>query len=350
MKIPLQFKAFFVALQRLLQRKEPHQNTTGEQTGHESSNNATGNNLAGKVLALLGEIVLFGGVATGLWVVGERLDTHGFKSSANAVCFLAAILFFATAPLAVQKFWPKLKKKTWAGFAIFCPILGGIVIMEKPQPPSPAPIRPHFTIGIRASTSPDFDLMLTNSFLFPKKDHPISETVGFVFIPLASTNSPTLLTFFLANDSPPEVEDPSIAFVWRTNSKAFNLTGWHPEPKAIALNDGMQGVGVSTRDPVPFLSRSAFPALRFIPLFDAGKLSTAPELVTIQVRAKEPAITSISFWLCFTVHPKVTSPHVVPGDFLKPNKFRVSFPNDRSPEPDGAQVPPSLEFRFLLTP
>ncbi len=109
-----------------------------------------------KFVALFGKILLFGGPATGLWVIAERLDVHGFKQLANVFCSISAGLFFCTIPLMVLEYWPKPKKLVWTASLFLAPIVAIICFVERKEPTNK---QPHI-MSVAEMFDSDFERML----------------------------------------------------------------------------------------------------------------------------------------------------------------------------------------------
>src|SRR6266403_148131 len=75
--------------------------------------------------AFFAEIVGLGCATTGLWVLGERVEGHGYGISGGLVNYLACITFFAAGAVSALKFWPK-PRLVWPLFALVCLVLATI--------------------------------------------------------------------------------------------------------------------------------------------------------------------------------------------------------------------------------
>ena len=59
------------------------------------------------IWVLATEVVLLGGVATGVWVLGEHFASHGHTTIGGIADYAPAVLFFATLPLVALKRWAR---------------------------------------------------------------------------------------------------------------------------------------------------------------------------------------------------------------------------------------------------
>jgi len=75
------------------------------------------NDKGGKTGTFIWELILFGGVATGLWVWGEHLDKNGYPVIGSCVNLLACLLFFAIIPVIAKKVWPSVGR-VWLWFGV----------------------------------------------------------------------------------------------------------------------------------------------------------------------------------------------------------------------------------------
>lgn len=153
---------------------------------------------------LMLQIVLLGGVATGLWLVGEHFKECGYKWLGIILKIVGAFLFFATLPVAIMEIWPRWCKRAWALYCVLFAILAFLMIRSSIEN---IPSTPHFKLGVTVADRRGWPTQLTNDFLktafklgdveafFP------DDLFGFVVVPVGKGESNVALEFDLQNAS-----------------------------------------------------------------------------------------------------------------------------------------------------
>jgi hypothetical protein len=98
-------------------------------------------------LRYLRDLFIAGGLACGLWVIGEQLRDQGYVRSAHVVNFFASTVFFLVFPIEAVKHWKK-PLYIWPAFVLF--IVGptafvflGLRPQAEAAPPRVQPSRIH---------------------------------------------------------------------------------------------------------------------------------------------------------------------------------------------------------------
>jgi hypothetical protein len=114
------------------------------------------------IWVLATEVVLLGGVATGVWVLGEHFASHGHTTIGGIADYAPAVLFFATLPLVALKRWAR-PVLVWSLFGGLCILLGIIFVLSSGSRKEP---KPHFVLSLQVGDSAASTVVLTNDSLF----------------------------------------------------------------------------------------------------------------------------------------------------------------------------------------
>jgi hypothetical protein len=140
------------------------------------------------------------------YVFGDDLTSWGYVTWGWIFHYL--VLCSAALLLAdlIFKFWPKQRVLILSSFAASCVIM---FLLYCWLASGPEKAKPHLTLCLKTSTSPNATLMFTNSFLFieryqPPKKIRFPARLSFLVVPVPVGYTNVVLRFSLLNDSAPQ--------------------------------------------------------------------------------------------------------------------------------------------------
>ena len=249
---------------------------------------------------------------TGVWVFGEHLVSHGHTTSGSIANFLAFVIYFAAAPLAAVRIWPR-PMMVWGAFGAFVSIMA-VVFVVSSQPPEESKSNPHFKFELFAEDDPDHSVKPTNDFLrvlaFSDVTPAVVPVYSCLVMPRHADRTNVELRFVVKSDKLSEGTQITISVptVWN----CVPGTGWIPmSPLAATLVKTPTGIVTTNFDqswlyPLPL---SLLPGNGEVtPTIQISQLPN-PTIFSIMARDNNSVAGAVSFNLFFAPTSSV---------FLKP--------------------------------